>query len=202
MKEFLAYPVLLVFLIGTPAFADFADGKAAYDKGDYAAALTEWEPLADQGDADAQVYLGVMYQFGQGVIQDDKEAAKWYRLAAQQGYAGAQSKLVDMLLDGKDTALDYEVAFKWSKLAAAQGHVVAQYNLGKLYLVYVGTTSHSKGKAMDKIHGYMWWSLAASEGHKPAKKGLVSIATMMSQDQIDQANKFAIDCKARGYKNC
>ena len=43
---------------------------------------------ASQGNADAQFNLGVMYDIGQGVPQDDAEAAKWYRLAADQEYSG------------------------------------------------------------------------------------------------------------------
>ena len=42
---------------------------------------------AEQGNADAQGNLGLIYVTGQGVTQDFKEAAKWYRLAAVQGNA-------------------------------------------------------------------------------------------------------------------
>jgi TPR repeat protein len=53
-----------------------------------------WYRLAaDQGDADAQFNLGVMYDTGRGVPQDDAEAERWYRLAADQGDANAQSNL-------------------------------------------------------------------------------------------------------------
>ena len=44
---------------------------------------------ADQGDANAQFNLGVMYDQGQGVPQDYQQAVKWYRLAADQGHASA-----------------------------------------------------------------------------------------------------------------
>ena len=70
--------------------ADFQKGVDAYKRGDYATALREWKPLAEQGDADAQTLLGVMYRKGLGVPQDDKTAVKWYKLAAEQGYATAQ----------------------------------------------------------------------------------------------------------------
>ena len=49
MKGFLAFPVLLILLFGTPAFADVADGLAAYKIRDYATALKEWKPLAVRG---------------------------------------------------------------------------------------------------------------------------------------------------------
>jgi len=50
----------LLFSAGS-AWADYDDGLAAYNRGDYAAALQEWRPLAEQGDAKAQYNLGVMY---------------------------------------------------------------------------------------------------------------------------------------------
>jgi uncharacterized protein len=62
------------------------DGVAAHDKGDYATALRLWRPLAEQGNAYAQYNLGLMYDYGTGVAQDYREAAKWYRLAAVRGY--------------------------------------------------------------------------------------------------------------------
>ena len=65
-----------------PAWAGFDEGLAAYRRGDYATALREWRPLAEQGDADAQYNLGVMYEHGQGVPQDYAHAHMWYNLAA------------------------------------------------------------------------------------------------------------------------
>jgi len=62
MKGFLAFPALLIFLLGTPAFADLQKGWGAYEIGDYATALKEWKPLAEQGNLCAQYNLGVMYQ--------------------------------------------------------------------------------------------------------------------------------------------
>ena len=73
--------------------ADFQKGFDAYLSGDFATALREWEPLAEQGDADAQYTLGVMYDNGDGVPQNYKTALKWYTLAAEQGYARAQRQV-------------------------------------------------------------------------------------------------------------
>ena len=65
------------------------DGLEAAESGDYATALKLLRPLAEQGHAEAQYNLGVMYRNGQGVPHDDAEAVKWYRLAAEQGYASS-----------------------------------------------------------------------------------------------------------------
>ncbi|MGY8937629.1 MAG: tetratricopeptide repeat protein, partial [Alphaproteobacteria bacterium] len=76
---------------GVSASAEFHKGVAAYKSGDYATALREWEPLAEQGNAGAQSNLGYMHSKGHGVPQDYKLAVKWYTLAAEQGDASAQS---------------------------------------------------------------------------------------------------------------
>ena len=60
---------------------------------DFKQAFVWFRKAAEQGNADAQAYLGMMYAYGQGVAQDDAEAVRWYRLAAAQGYALAQDEL-------------------------------------------------------------------------------------------------------------
>ncbi|MCH9750275.1 MAG: sel1 repeat family protein, partial [Proteobacteria bacterium] len=75
---------------GGATYADYSDGWGAYFEGDYKTALKEWQSLADQGDADAQYSLGLMYAKGDGVLKDYKQAAKWYQKAADQGDADAQ----------------------------------------------------------------------------------------------------------------
>ncbi len=92
MKRLAAFAVLLVVL-AAPAWAGFAEGKAAHERGDYATALREWRPLAAQGNAAARYNLGFMYTKGHGVTQDYAEAAKWYHRAADQGVASAQHNL-------------------------------------------------------------------------------------------------------------
>jgi uncharacterized protein len=113
----------LVFSTGTVAVSqDFDKGWDAYENGDYATALKEWRPFAEQGDAFAQFNLGWMYKNGEGVPQDYQEAAKWYRLAAEQGYAKAQYNLALRYDNGEGVPQDYQEAAKWYRLAAEQGH--------------------------------------------------------------------------------
>ena len=107
--------------MGTPAFsADFQKGVTAYKSGDYATALREWTPVAEQGDAFAQYNLGVMYDKGLGVPQDYKTAVKWYSLAAEQGLAAAQYNLGFMYYNGKGVPQNYRSARLrlWSGTAA------------------------------------------------------------------------------------
>ena len=76
--------------------ADLKKGVAAYEAGDYATALRELTPLAEQGDPAAQSNLGVMYHTGQGVPRNDKISVKWYTLAAEQGNTDAQKRLDEL----------------------------------------------------------------------------------------------------------
>ena len=61
---------------------DFGGGIAAYDRGDYATAFREMKRRAEQGDADSQNNLGVLYHHGQGVPQDYVQAHMWFNLSA------------------------------------------------------------------------------------------------------------------------
>jgi len=101
--------------------ADFAKGLSAYDKGDYATALSEWKPLAEEGDAPSEFNLGLLYYDGHGVPQDYSEAARWFERAAEQGYTKAQHNLGAMYGVGKGVRRDYVQAYKWLSLCAASG---------------------------------------------------------------------------------
>ena len=82
----------------------FKDGMDAYQRGDYATAMRLWRPLADQGNAAAQLYLGIMYEEGWGGPQDYSAALSWYRNAADQGNAAAQLYLGGEPVSDIDTA--------------------------------------------------------------------------------------------------
>ncbi len=115
--------VVLVLVLALAACApagDLETGFDAYDRGDYATALEELRPLAEQGDAVAQTLLGSMYMNGEGVARDWAEAAKWFHLAAEQGQDVAQFSLGVMYTCSLCGFLDYVQAHKWYSLAAAR----------------------------------------------------------------------------------
>ena len=101
--------------------ADFQKGLAAAQKGDFATALLEWTPLAEQGDAGAQTILGMMYKNGEGVTQDYKTALKWYKLAAEQGNSTAQYNLGGMYGKGQGVIQDNIYAHMWFNISASNG---------------------------------------------------------------------------------
>ena len=92
--------VLSIVCLAVPAWADYLAGVDAYLRGNYATALSELRPLAEQGDADAQYNLGLMYDKGYGVPQDYGQARQWYEKAAAQGKTNAQYNLGVLYVNG------------------------------------------------------------------------------------------------------
>ena len=120
---------------------------------------------AEQGDATAQFNLGNMYASGRGVLEDDAEAVRWYRLAAEQGHADAQFNLGVKYDFGEGVPLDDAEAVKWYRLAADQGLANAQFNLGNMY-------NNGEGVLKDFAEAVRWYQLAADQGLADAQNNL------------------------------
>ena len=188
---------LALFLgsVGTGCGPDFNKGVAAYESGDFATALGEFRPLAEQGDADAQYNLGVMYEKGRGVPQDDKIALKWFTLAAEQGYARAQHNLGVMYANGEGVPQNDKSAVKWYRLAAEQGNAGAQNNLGVMY-------RKGEGVVKDNVYAHMWYTLAAEQGDENGGKLRDIVAKGMTPADISTAQNLARECVRKNYKGC
>ena len=195
MKHLTVIIAFLMTLSSPVAAQDFDKGLAAAQAGDFATALQEWMPLAEAGDADAQYNLGVMYNEGDGVLQDYKEAVKWYRLAAEQGHASAQNNLGTMYDTGEGVIQDYKEAIKWYRLVAEQGHASAQNNLGTMY--YAGN-----GVLQDNVMSHMWYNIASANGHEKAGEWRDERAGLMTPEDISKAQAMARECMSSDYKKC
>ena len=123
MRTLIIIPVLLfsLFLGASSYSADFNKGLTAAQSGDFATALKEWKPLAEEGNAVAQNNLGLMYHNGWGVPQDYKEAVYWYRLAAEQEHVDAQSNLANRYYYGEGVNKDIVYAHMWKNISASNG---------------------------------------------------------------------------------
>ena len=108
---------------------DFNVGWTAYQQGNYAQAADIWTRLAKQGDESAQINLGFMYDYGQGVSQSFQQAARWYRAAATQHSAVGQYNLALLISEGKVHPLEGRSADYWLKKSSAQGYENAQRQL-------------------------------------------------------------------------
>ena len=140
-------------LASAPRNADAA--IAAYQNGDYAAALQLLRPLADQGDARAQSTLGLIYYGGRGVPQDDNEAVKWFRRAADQDDVVGNFYLGVMFAEGRGVAQDYAEAAKWYRLAANLGDAQA-------HTISASPTPRARAYCRSKVRAHMWFNLAAA----------------------------------------
>ena len=96
--------------------------------------VTVSREAAEQGDASAQLALGLMYYQGTGVSQDYAQAIAWIRKAAEQGNLEAQTTLGMLYELGEGITHDYVQAAAWFRKAAEQGHASAQLSLGLLRL--------------------------------------------------------------------
>ena len=146
---------LAVFLLasGAEARADFQEGMEAYKIGNYLYAFDEFKQLAISGDAAAQYRLGVMYAKGQGVPQNDQQAASWYLKAALQDDTRAQFAIAEMYAKGQGVPQNEKQARTWYIEAADHGFPKAQYTVGLMY-------AKGQGVPQDLILGYKWLSLA------------------------------------------
>ena len=76
---------LLTCISSISAYAGYDEGLAAFNNRDYATALQEMQPLAEQGDARSQYYLGATFEALRRSAQDYRQAVRWYTKAAEQG---------------------------------------------------------------------------------------------------------------------
>jgi len=94
--------IISILLLSSLVYAGLVnDGFNAYNHGNYREAVKLWKKAANQGDAEAQLNLGLMYDNGQGVKQNYVKAVKWWKKAANQGDAEAQNNLALMYDNGQ-----------------------------------------------------------------------------------------------------
>ena len=77
--------------------------------GNFEEAFKLFTTAAEEGLAEAQHNLGLMYASGKGVPQDTNKAAEWYRLAAEQGLAVSQHELGFMYFEDMNLVVDLEI---------------------------------------------------------------------------------------------
>jgi uncharacterized protein len=190
----LRFPIVLVLSIvclPTSAWADYQAGMDANNRGDYATALREWRPLAEQGFTAAQFNLGQLYANGQGVPQDYVQARQWWEKAAAQGDANAQVSLGALYDNGQGVPKNYKTAVYWFRLSANQGNAMALTNLG---LMYEG----GNGVPQDVVLAQKWYILGAARGDKLGAAHRDALAKHMTPVQLFQAQQRAREWKPKG----
>jgi TPR repeat protein len=138
---------------------ELQEGIAAYDREDYLGALRLLRPLAERGQARAELYLGLMYLDGLGVAADAGTAVKWFRAAAEQGDLESEYNLGLAFYQGNGVPQNYREAAQWFGAATKQGYGPAAYNLATMY-------EDGLGVARDPAQALGWYT-AAAEAHLP-----------------------------------
>src|SRR3569623_736673 len=162
------------------AWADVKAGVEAWQRGDFAAAVAEWRPLADKGDPDAQYNLGQAYKTGRGVPADLRIAQTWYEKAAQQGHPQAAANLGLILFQNGAK----QRAIPWLKIAADADAPRSEYVLGTA--LFIGDVA---GKDWPRAFALM--SRAAAQGFPPAAGNLQSMDQYIPEAQRRQGLAMA-----------
>jgi uncharacterized protein len=210
----------ILLLYAGSALADFQDGVDAFLRGDHAAAVAEFQSVAEQGNAAAQYNLAVFYDQGKGVVRDQARAVHWFRRAAKQGVAKAQFNLGVAYINGEGVPRDLKRAVRWFRRAARQGDADAQHSLAIRYDLGDGVPRDSgraaywshraaeqgqvqaqvnlgvsyatgDGVPRDDVRAFMWWCRAASQGDSQAAVYRDKIARGMVPQEIAAARKMA-----------
>lgn len=156
----------LALFAGAALAGPLEDGVAAFKAKDYARALQLWQPLAQEGNADAQYNLGLLYHKGWGVARDMKQAQEWYTQAANQGQTDAMYNLGVMYASGDGVFRSDRQALPLFEHAAARSHLPSMYNLGVMYAYGFGT-------GQDAAKAVELWTRAAEQGNPEARAALV-----------------------------
>ena len=155
---------LLFLLWAAPGMAQsFDDAIAAYQRHDYAKALSLFEALGNQGNVEAQHNAGHMYNLGIGTKPNLTQAMAWYRRAADQGFAPSQYDLGIMYAEGEGVKADAKTALFWFRKAAEQGFVDAEVKLAEVSFA-----------SQDYKQAFFWWQKAADVGDAGAMFNVAS----------------------------
>ena len=150
---------LLLFSPLSSSNAAPTDGAVqAMETGDFEAALAELRPLAEQGDDQAQFYLGSVYATGSGVEQDESKAIEWLTRSAAQRNTRAMGMLAVALFSRARDDQDLIDAYAWSHLAAALDPIQATTSARSVIAQYCNDEQKKKGEQVISSWRQKWSS--------------------------------------------
>ena len=137
---------------------------------------------AENGDAEAQCWLGFAYENDWFGTVDSELALKWYRKAAEGGDPDAQVVLGQKYEVGEGVEQNYRLAAEWFRMAAQHvpdmgGAGQGRYHLGNLY-------REGHGVPLDFAKAYFWFSLNGTEGNAAEAKAHLSEAQIRETDRL------------------
>lgn len=129
-RNFFKLTVLSISLISLLfACSQEKDPVLLLEEGKYQKAYKLFLPLAKNGDAEAQNYLGIIYYLGLLGEHDKESAFKWYEKAAKQKHASAQLNLGRLIETKADQPGDYMRAYMWYYASMENGNKEARKNI-------------------------------------------------------------------------
>lgn len=169
------------------AWADVKDGVEAWSRGDFEAAVRQWQNPADKGDPDALFNLGQAYKLGRGVPRDLTKAEELYRQAAQKGHARAADNYGILLFQTNRQA----EAMTWLNASAERGEPRAMYIAG--IAAYNGDFA-----PRDWVRAYALMTRAAATGLPAAMTSLTAMndAIPLEQRQLGASLAQELEQKA------
>ena len=135
LQKFICVTIFTVTFLGAPNFGLAEDAKKGLQfavNGDYRQAVDIWLPLAEEGDAEAQYYMGVVYKDGLGIEINYDEFRYWTSKSAFQGSSSAMFNLGTMYEYSLGVNEDKNKAFLWYSRAAQEGDVEARVRAGRM----------------------------------------------------------------------
>jgi len=184
---FLGLICLVLILTAAPeAVADeFLEGQIAAHDGNHEAALRAWLPLARDGHVKAQYAVGALFAEGRGTTQDLSTAFDWWLQAATQSHVRAQFNVAAMYKNGVGVGQNEVEAARWISAAANLGDRDSQVQLSQFY-------RDGFGVGQNPVTAYMWLEIARLGGHPSIAKALKASASLLSEEQIIEAQKRAV----------
>ena len=170
-RRIIAVALLLLMAVAATNSASaqtLEEARTARERGDYTAAYRVFKDLAEEGNVEAQFHLGFMYDFGEGIPENDSEAVKWWHRAAGQGHRSSQVMLGIKYREGAGVRQDFALAAELLRRAAVQGDGQAEMLLGYMHL-------YGEGMRQDNAAAVNWLGRAAARGQPGAQ---FSIGTM------------------------
>jgi TPR repeat protein len=153
------------------------------------APLDRLSALAEKGNADAELLIGLKYLSAGG---NDTLAARWLSRAAAQGDAVAENALGALYQNGRGVSADLTKAARLYEAAAAQGNRHAMSNLAVLY-------AGAGGEAKDMSEAARWFERSASLGYVDAQFNLAVLYERgdgVPQNLLDAYKWYAIAARS------
>lgn len=194
MKRAILSALLCSLFFAAPSFSQTTDDAVkAMRNGDFETALRVLRPLTEKNDPNAQFLMGMLYDAGNGMRQDQAIAASWYRKAAEQDHLIAQLFLGIFYYSGTAVRRDYKEAVRWLQSPADKGNDQAQFYLGAIY------EAGGDGVIKDRSAAIEWFRKAAAQRNTRAMGMLSTLLFSRKRDEKDLIDAYVWSHLAADY---